>query len=62
LEQIQQDGRAVRIATWEAQPLPREYGVTAQTETTYRLTAYAEDAPPSAKELTITISAPHSAE
>ena len=61
LEQIQKDGRTVLIAKWDAQPFPREYGVTVQTETTYRLTAYAEDAPPSAKVLTITISAPNPA-
>jgi hypothetical protein len=55
LEQIQEDVRTVLIAQWDAQPFPREYGVTVQAETTYRLTAHAEDAPPSAKLLTITI-------
>jgi len=55
LEQIQEDGSSVLIAKWDAQPFPREYGVTVEAETTYRLTACAEDAPASAKVLTITI-------
>lgn len=57
LEQIQEDGRAVPMADWDAQPFPREYGVTVEADTTYRLTANAEDMPASAKLLTITISA-----
>jgi hypothetical protein len=55
LEQIQIDARTVLIAQWDAQPFPREYGVTVQAETTYCLTAYAEDTLPSTKLLTITI-------
>ena len=61
LEQIQKDGGTVLLGEWDAQPFPREYGVTVQAETTYRLTACAGDAPPSAKKLTITIRAPNSA-
>jgi hypothetical protein len=55
LEQIKEDRSSTLIAKWDAQPLLREYGVTVEAETTYRLTAYAEDAPASAKVLTITI-------
>jgi hypothetical protein len=55
LEQIEKDGTTVPIAAWDAQPFPREYAVSVQAETTYRLTAYAEEAPASAKILTITI-------
>jgi hypothetical protein len=58
LEQVGADGRAVPLAEWDARPFPREYGVTVERETTYRLTAFAEDAPPSVKELTVTLSEP----
>jgi len=57
LEQITEGRNGVLIEKWDAQPLPREYGVTVELETTYRLTAYAEDMPASAKLLTITIDA-----
>lgn len=57
LEEMQEDGSSILIAKWDAPPLPREYGVSVQAETTYRLTAYAEDVPASAKLLTITIDA-----
>ena len=57
LEQLRKAESTVLIAAWDAQPFPREYGVTVEAETTYCLTAYAEDATPSAKLLTITIAA-----
>ena len=57
LEQLLKDESTVLLAAWGAQPFPREYGVTVQAETTYCLTAYAENATPSAKLLTITITA-----
>lgn len=58
LEQVGAGGRAVTLAEWDARPFPREYGVTVEGETTYRLTAFAEDAQPSVKELTVTVSGP----
>jgi hypothetical protein len=55
LEQIRKDEPSVIIGQWNAQPFPREYAVTVEAETTYRLTASAADAPPSQKELTVKI-------
>ena len=57
LEQMRKDGATVLIAKWDTQPFPREYAVTVEADTTYRLTACAEDMPASARRLTITIDA-----
>jgi hypothetical protein len=54
---MRNDGATVLIAKWDTQPFPREYAVTVEADTTYRLTACAEDMPANAKRLTITIDA-----
>ena len=50
------DGQnVVTIKQWSSPPFPREYGVTIQAKTTYRLTATAEGAKPSTKEISIAL-------
>ena len=56
-ESVKLEGDGMDPIEWTAAPFPREVGVTVQIETTYRITAYAEDADPSVKELTIKIKA-----
>jgi hypothetical protein len=56
LEQIQKDGTSVILGKWDAPPFPREYAVTIETETLFRISAFAEDAQPSSKQLTVKIS------
>ena len=53
LETVADDGTPTLINEWDAQPFPREYNVTVKVRTTYRITAFAEGAEPSFKEITI---------
>ncbi len=55
LEQIQKDGTSIMLGKWDAPPFPREYAVTIETETLFRISAFAEDAQPSSKQLTVKI-------
>jgi hypothetical protein len=58
LEQIRED-QVTTVATWDEPPFPREYSVTVNSQTSYRLTAFAEkdfsEGAKSTKELTVGI-------
>ena len=54
-ESLKLEGGGLKPVEWIAAPFPREYRVEVKAETTYRITAYAEGAEPSIKELTIKI-------
>jgi len=46
------------VKRWDAPPFPREYTVTVDEETTYRIIASAADAQPDARDLTVKIKQP----
>ena len=52
LERIQRGGEPIPIKM-DAPPFPREYAVTIEAETVFRISAFAEGAPPSSRNLVI---------
>jgi len=54
-ESVRLEAGGTVLVEWRAAPFPREYCATVQTETTYRITAFAEGMLPSTKELDIRV-------